>query len=107
MARNPFLRWIEPAFPVILVAAGVLLTPAVFVTSSEADGTSAVERNAFVARPVWWQEQYAGCALGGHVYSPELIPVWRCGNHSAGFAPGRGVASLPSGADTDAHAAFR
>jgi hypothetical protein len=107
MARTLFLRWIEPAFPVFLVAAGVLVAPVFFVTSLEADGTSAAERNAFVAKPLWWREQYTGCALGGHVYSPALIPVWRCGIDAAGFAPGRGVASLPSGADTDAHAAFQ
>ena len=96
MTRHHLVRWIEPAFPVLLVAAGVLLAPALFLTGADAnDAALSSEKNRFAATPVWWQDRYAGCAFGEHVYAPEIVPPWRCGLETTDVATRRDVASVP------------
>lgn len=102
MSRQKVLRWVEPLFPVLVVALGVLLAPALFLSGAsnadERSGFPAVAKlgDRFVGHPIVVEDQYQGCNVDGHAYSARVVPFWRCGKDSFAPEPVRDVASLPS-----------
>lgn len=97
MAHPKWIRFVEPLFPVVLIAAGVALAPAFLLSGGTSPASETRALAHYVGAPIVVNDAYVGCGVAGNVYSANLVPAWRCGHESVrATVASREVASTES-----------